>query len=64
MTKPNLNTGKVWSEMDLRDVRDFAPVMTISELADYLCRSEQEVVDKLKELKDLHKLEPEGTSIS
>jgi hypothetical protein len=46
----NINTGKNWSEMDLQDIRDFAPVMTISELANYLCRSEQEVADKLKEI--------------
>jgi len=46
----NINTGKPWSEMDLRDVRDYASTMTISQLADYLCRSEQEVVNKLKEL--------------
>jgi hypothetical protein len=46
----NMNTGKGWSETDLQDIRDFAPIMTISELADYLCRSEKEVADKLKEI--------------
>ena len=49
-TQPNINSGKPWSEMDLRDIRDYARTMTISQLADFLCRSEQEVVDKLKEL--------------
>jgi hypothetical protein len=29
--KPNINTGKDGSDMDLKDIRDFAPVMTISD---------------------------------
>jgi hypothetical protein len=46
----NINTGKARSEMDLEDIRDFAPVMTLAELADYLCRSEEEVEAKLNSL--------------
>ena len=49
-TQPNINTGKVWSEMDLTDMKDFAPQMLAKELADYLCRSEEEVIAKAKEL--------------
>jgi len=45
-----MNTGKSWSEMDLQDIRDFAPLMTPAELADYLCRSEAEVVAKVEEM--------------
>lgn len=47
----NVNTGNAWSEMDLNDIHDFAPVMTLKQLADYLCRSEHEVAAKLEELK-------------
>jgi hypothetical protein len=46
----NINSGKGWSEMDLQDIRDFAALMTPTELADYLCRSEREVVAKVEEL--------------
>jgi hypothetical protein len=53
----NINTGKAWSEIDLKDIRDFASVMTISQLANYLCRSEQEVVAKLKEFKASQQLD-------
>ena len=47
----NVNTGTPWSAMDLDDIRDYAPVMSIAELADYLCRSKAEVAAKLDELK-------------
>jgi hypothetical protein len=46
----NINTDKPWSEMDLKDLREFAPIMTSEELADYLCRSEEEVIAKVEEL--------------
>jgi hypothetical protein len=46
----NINTGKPWSEMDLQDIREFAPIMTSQELADYLCRSEEEVIAKVEEM--------------
>lgn len=47
----NVNSGKPWSEMDINDIRDFALEMTVKQLADYLCRSQQEVAAKLGELK-------------
>jgi hypothetical protein len=46
-----LNTGQPWSERELRDLRqsieDGEPVL---EIADFLCRTPQEVIDKAKEL--------------
>ena len=36
--------------MDLTNMKDFAPQMSAKELADYLCRSEEEVIAKAKEL--------------
>jgi hypothetical protein len=45
----NINTGKEWSQIDLDDIHGFAAVMTLSGLADYLCRSEDEVAVKLEE---------------
>jgi len=47
----NVNSGREWSRVDLEDIRDFIPVMTLAELADYLCRPEEEVAAKLEELK-------------
>jgi hypothetical protein len=46
----NINTGKPWLELDIQDIRELAPLMTPSELAYYLCRSEQEVVAKVEEM--------------
>ena len=46
----NLNTGRPWSEMDVADLRDFAPKMTLSVLADYLMRNRKEVAAKLADL--------------
>jgi len=49
--KPNLNEGKPWSEMDLVDLRNaLAHDRPLAEIADFLCRSEQEVQAKITEL--------------
>lgn len=36
--------------MDIEDMRVFAPLMSSFELADYLCRSEAEVIAKAEEM--------------
>jgi hypothetical protein len=49
---PNLNTGKSWSDaddLDLKAALEHCP--TIQEIADFLCRTEQEVRDRMRELK-------------
>ncbi|WP_068017214.1 hypothetical protein [Rhodoplanes sp. Z2-YC6860] len=46
----NINAGKPWSEVELKDIREFAPLMTSQELADYLGRSEEEVIAKVDEM--------------
>jgi hypothetical protein len=49
--KPNLNEGKPWSEMDLVDLRNaLAHGRSVADIADFLCRSEQEVQEKIAEL--------------
>jgi hypothetical protein len=49
--KPNLNEGKPWSEMDLVDLRNsLALGRSVAYIADFLCRSEDEVRDKIAEL--------------
>jgi len=49
--KPNLNEGKPWSEMDLVDLRSsLALGSSVAYIAEFLCRSEDEVRDKIAEL--------------
>jgi hypothetical protein len=51
---PNFNEGKSWSEMDLVDLRNsLAHGRTVAEIAEFLCRSEREVQEKVAELKRL-----------
>ena len=51
--RPDLNTGKPWSEMDLFDlaisVRLGDP---IDEIAGFQCRSRREIRDKIADLKE------------
>jgi hypothetical protein len=48
---PNLNEGKDWSEMDLVDLRNsLAYGRSLEDIADFLCRSEDEVREKIAEL--------------
>jgi hypothetical protein len=50
--KPNLNEGKPWSDMDLVDLRNsLAMDSSVAYIADFLCRSEKEVREKIAELK-------------
>jgi hypothetical protein len=45
------NSGEPWSEMDLEDLRhslDYGD--TVAETASFLCRDEDEVREKIKEL--------------
>ena len=52
--EPNLNEGKPWSEMDLVDLRNsLAHGNSVAEIAEFLCRSEREVQEKIAELKQL-----------
>jgi hypothetical protein len=49
--KPNLNEGKQWSEMDLVDLRNsLALGSSVAYIADFLCRSEEEVREKIADL--------------
>jgi hypothetical protein len=49
--EPNLNEGKPWSEMDLFDLKNsLARGTPVAEIADFLCRSEKEVREKIAEL--------------
>jgi hypothetical protein len=49
--EPNLNEGKPWSEMDLLDLKNsLAHGTSICDIADFLCRSEKEVREKIAEL--------------
>jgi hypothetical protein len=46
--KPNLNEGKAWSEMDLVDLRNsLALGRSVAYIADFLCRSDNEVREKI-----------------
>ena len=48
---PNLNSGNEWSEMDLEDLTShLAHGATISQTADFLCRDEDELREKMREL--------------
>jgi hypothetical protein len=50
-SKPNLNEGKPWLEMDLVDLRNsLAHGRSVAEIAEFLCRSEREVHEKIAEL--------------
>jgi hypothetical protein len=50
-TVPNLNTGAPWSDLALADLKHgVAHGDTIGRIADFLCRSEVEVADKIHEL--------------
>ena len=47
----SVNDGKPWSEMDLFDLKNsLAQGTLVEEIADFLCRSEQEVCQKIAEL--------------
>lgn len=49
MDEPNINEGKRWSKMDLNDLRDYAATgASVEWLADYLCRSVEEVREQMK----------------
>jgi hypothetical protein len=49
--KPNLNEGKSWSEMDLTDLKNARAFgRSVADIADFLCRSEDEVREKIAEL--------------
>jgi hypothetical protein len=57
---PNLNSGKEWSDWDVEDLTSsLAYGRSVKETADFLCRDEHEVREKMKEL-DLKK---NGSSI-
>jgi hypothetical protein len=48
---PNLNTGKPWSDMDLLDFGNaVATGQSVEQIADFLCRTRQEVRDKARAL--------------
>ena len=48
---PNINSAKEWSEMDLWDLENYlAPGASVTEMADFLCRDEHDVRDKMVEL--------------
>jgi hypothetical protein len=47
-----INAGKPWSAMDDSDLLDFdAQRMSIAETAEFLCRTEDDVRERLEELK-------------
>jgi hypothetical protein len=49
--RPDRNTGKEWSEMDLFDLGNSVRLKnSIEEIAMFLCRSGREVRDKIAEL--------------
>jgi hypothetical protein len=55
--EPNLNEGKPWSEMDLADLKNsLAYGRSVKDIADFLCRSEDEVREKIAELGWAHRL--------
>jgi hypothetical protein len=48
---PNLNSGKDWSETDIEDlITALDQGLTVATTADFLCRDEAEVREKMKEL--------------
>ena len=45
------NSGKPWSKMDISDLRnEIAHGRTVAQTASFLCRDEDEVREKMKEL--------------
>ena len=47
-----INAGKAWSDVDDSDLLDFdGEGRSIAETADFLCRTEEEVLQRLEELK-------------
>jgi hypothetical protein len=49
--RPNLNEGKPWSEMDLVDFRSAIGIgRSVMDIADFLCRSEDEVRERIASL--------------
>jgi hypothetical protein len=47
----NLNTGKEWSEMDDRDLRQATTFANdTAEIADFLCRDVEEVRERARQL--------------
>ena len=56
--RPDLNTGKPWSEIDLSDLANSVRLGgRIVEIAGFLCRSRREVRDKIAELRQFGELE-------
>jgi hypothetical protein len=56
--RPDLNTGKAWSEMDLFDLANNVRLgVSIEETAGFLCRSRREVGDKIAELRQTGELD-------
>jgi hypothetical protein len=48
---PNINSGKPWSELDLQDLRYcLAAGDPVEDIADFLCRSVDEVLAKTVEI--------------
>jgi hypothetical protein len=55
----NINSGKPWSEIDDFDLKNsLAYGRSISEVADFLCRDEEEVRERAKQLN----IKPQSTS--
>lgn len=49
---PNVNSGKPWSEMDIRDLKVALQYnRTVAEIAHFLCRDMEEVEAKIAELR-------------
>ena len=49
--RPDLNTGKKWSEMDLLDLGNCIRLNDpVEEIASFMCRSRREIRDKIAEL--------------
>ena len=45
------NSGAPWSKMDISDLRnEIAHGRTVAQIASFLCRDEEEVREKMKEL--------------
>jgi hypothetical protein len=45
------NSGKPWSKMDISDLRnEIAHGRTVAQTASFLCRDEDEIREKMKEL--------------
>ena len=50
--RPNLNTGKPWSGVDIRDLKaSITRGDSLADAAQHLCRTRQEIRDKAAELK-------------